>query len=221
MLFYKYGLPINPLTKCQESLLSSVMEDGRPVRIRAIVGLGNTGEKYNRTRHNLGFEIVNLLKGESEFVPGRGSYRICETSISSLRIALLKPTTYVNRSGKAVKSYAESESLFPEEILVIADDFNLPLGRIRLRQSGSDGGHNGLASLIYHLGTEGFPRLRLGIGPVPEGIAAEDFVLERFTAKEIETAEAMVERAIRAVKSWLLEGYEKTAAIYNQAVEED
>jgi len=195
------------------------MEDGRPVRIRAIVGLGNPGEKYDRTRHNLGFEVVDLLKGESEFVPGKGSCRICETSISSLKIALLKPTTYMNRSGKAVRSFAESESLLPEEILVIADDFNLPLGRIRLRQSGSDGGHNGLASLIYHLGTEDFPRLRLGIGPVPEGIAAEHFVLERVTAEEIETADTMVKRAAGAVKSWLLEGYEKTAAIYNQAVD--
>ncbi|UCE68083.1 MAG: aminoacyl-tRNA hydrolase [Candidatus Zixiibacteriota bacterium] len=197
------------------------MEDGRPVRIRAIVGLGNTGEKYYRTRHNLGFEVVNLLKGESEFVPGRGDYGICETSISSVKIALLKPTTYMNRSGKAVRSFLEFESLLPREVLVVADDFNLPLGRIRLRQSGSDGGHNGLASVIYHLGTEEFPRIRLGIGPVPEGIVADDFVLEYFEGSEIEIAEAMLKRAVQAVKSWLLEGYEKAAAIYNQAVEEN
>jgi PTH1 family peptidyl-tRNA hydrolase len=96
------------------------MEDGRPVRIRAIVGLGNTGEKYDRTRHNLGFEVVNLLKGESEFVPGSGNYDCCIASISSLKIVLLKPTTYMNRSGRAVKSFAESELLLPEEILIIA-----------------------------------------------------------------------------------------------------
>jgi len=197
------------------------MEDGRPVRIRAIVGLGNLGEKYDRTRHNLGFEVVNLLKGESEFAPGGGRYQICRTSISSLKIALLKPTTYMNRSGEAVKGFAESESLLPEEILVIADDFNLHLGRIRLRRGGSDGGHNGLESVICHLGTENFPRLRMGTGPVPEGMAAEDFVLEYFTEREIEIAEGMLERAVQAVKSWFLEGYEKTAAIYNQAVEED
>jgi PTH1 family peptidyl-tRNA hydrolase len=127
----------------------------------------------------------------------------------------------MNRSGLAVRSFSESGSFLPEEILVIADDFNLPLGRIRLRQSGSDGGHNGLASVIYHLGTELFPRLRLGIGPVPEGEVTEDFVLERFTARENEIAEEMVERAARAVKSWLLEGYEKTAAIFNQAIDEN
>jgi PTH1 family peptidyl-tRNA hydrolase len=197
------------------------MKDGRPVRIRAIAGLGNPGKKHDRTRHNLGFEVVNLLKGRSEFAPGKGKYQICETSISSLKIALLKPTTYMNRSGIAVKSFAEFESLPPEEILVIADDFNLPLGRIRLRRSGSDGGHNGLASVIYHLGTENFPRLRLGVGPVPDGIVTEDFVLETFTAKEIDSANEMVERAVQAVKSWLSEGYERTAAIYNQAVEQN
>jgi len=197
------------------------MEDGRPVRIRAIVGLGNPGEKYDRTRHNLGFEVVNLLKGESEFVPGDGKYLYCTTSVSSFEIALLKPTTYMNRSGFAVRRYAEFESLLPAEILVIADDFNLPLGRIRLRKSGSDGGHNGLASLIDHLGTEDFPRVRLGIGPVPEGIFAEDFVLERFSDKEIGAAEEMTERAARAVRAWLLEGYQKAAAVYNQAVEDN
>ncbi len=197
------------------------MEDGRPARIRVIVGLGNKGEKYDRTRHNLGFEVVNLLKGESEFAPGMGSYDICEASISSLKIALLKPTTYMNRSGKAVKSFAESGSLSPEEILVVADDYNLPLGRIRLRQGGSDGGHKGLASVIYHLGTEEFPRIRLGVGPVPEGIAAEDFVLERFAANEIETVDAMTERAALAAKMWLLEGYEKAASIFNRAVDEN
>ncbi len=197
------------------------MEDGRPARIRVIVGLGNKGRKYDRTRHNLGFEVVNLLKGESEFAPGTGSYDICVASISSLKIALLKPTTYMNRSGKAIKSFAESGSLSPEEILVVADDYNLPLGRIRLRQSGSDGGHKGLASVIYHLGTEEFPRIRLGVGPVPEGIAAEDFVLERFAADEIETADAMTKRAVLAVKTWLLEGYEKAASIFNRAVDEN
>lgn len=197
------------------------MEDGRPARIRVIVGLGNKGEKYDRTRHNLGFEVVNLLKGESEFAPGMGSYVICEASIASLKIALLKPTTYMNRSGIAVKSFAEYGSFLPGEILVIADDYNLPLGRIRLRRGGSDGGHNGLASVIYHLGTEEFPRIRLGVGPVPEGIDAEDFVLERFAVNEIETVEAMTMRAARAVKTWLLEGFERAAAIFNRAVDEN
>lgn len=194
---------------------------GQPIRIKAIIGLGNPGEKYDRTRHNLGFEVVNLLKGESEFVPGQGRYEICEASISTLKIVLLKPTTYMNRAGIAVKSLADSRSLLTDEILVIADDFNLPLGRLRLRQSGSDGGHNGLASVIYHLGSEDFPRLRLGIGPVPEGVAAEDFVLERFSSNEGEAVGSMVERAARAVESWLSDGYEKAAANFNQAVDEN
>jgi PTH1 family peptidyl-tRNA hydrolase len=197
------------------------MEDGRPVRIRAIVGLGNPGKKYDRTRHNLGFEVVNLLRGESKFIPGSGDYDYCIASISSLKIVLLKPTTYMNRSGIAVRSFAESESLLPEEILIVADEFNLPLGRIRLRRNGSDGGHNGLSSVIYHLGTQDFPRLRLGVGPVPEGIAAEDFVLERFLEREIDTTVEMIEREVEAVKTWLSEGYQKAAAVFNQAVEDN
>jgi PTH1 family peptidyl-tRNA hydrolase len=197
------------------------MEDGRPVRIRAIVGLGNPGEKYDRTRHNLGFEVVELLKGNSEFVPSGRNYEICETSISTLSIVLLKPTTYMNRSGIAVRNLAENRELAPEEILVIADDFNLPFGRIRIRRNGSDGGHNGLASIIYHLGSEEFPRLRLGIGPVPDGTPAEDFVLQPFSKEESILVPEMTSRAALAAKSWVAEGYEKTAAVYNQAVEEN
>ncbi len=197
------------------------MEDGLPPRIRAIVGLGNPGGEYDRTRHNLGCEVVDLLKGESKFIPGNGSYHYCETSISSLKIALLKPTTYMNRSGIAVKSFVESEDLQVEQILVVADDFNLPLGRIRVRRGGSDGGHNGLASVIYHLDSDGFPRIRLGIGPVPENADTEDFVLEKFTRKEEPKAKEMIERAALAVKSLLAEGYDKTAALFNQAVEND
>ena len=114
------------------------MEDGLPVRIRAIVGLGNPGQEYDRTRHNLGYEVVNMLKGESEFVSAGRDYLSCETSISSSSVVLLKPTTYMNRSGKAVRNLADYRGYAPQEILVIADDFNLPLGRIRIRKGGSD-----------------------------------------------------------------------------------
>jgi PTH1 family peptidyl-tRNA hydrolase len=126
----------------------------------------------------------------------------------------------MNRSGIAVRQIVDAEDLSPEEILVITDDFNLPLGRLRLRLSGSDGGHNGLASIIYHLGTEDFPRLRLGIGPVPEGVPAEEFVLERFKQSEVVSAEKMVERAVKAVSSLLEEGFEKTASIFNLTPED-
>jgi PTH1 family peptidyl-tRNA hydrolase len=190
--------------------------DIRP-RIRVVAGLGNPGLDLKRTRHNLGFEVVDLLKGNLEFVAGGGDYFRCDTVVSSVKIVLLKPTTYMNRSGIAIRQIVEAESLSPEEILIVTDDFNLPLGRIRLRMSGSDGGHNGLASIIYHLGTEEFPRIRLGIGPVPEGVPAEEFVLERFKQSEVAPAEKMVERAAKAGSTWLEEGFEKSASIFNLA----
>ena len=195
-------------------------------RVKAIVGLGNPGRDLERTRHNLGFEVVDFLKGKSEFTAGSGKFFRCDTEISSpslpdrgaaLNVVLLKPTTYMNRSGIAVERIVEEMGLEPREILVIADDFNLPLGRLRLRQSGSDGGHNGLASIVYHLGTEDFPRIRMGIGPIPEKVPAEEFVLERFTVSETEIVEGMIARAAGAVTTWMSEGFEQAASVYNQA----
>jgi len=191
------------------------MEDELQPRIKAVIGLGNPGRDLAATRHNLGFEVVDFLAGEAKFVAGKGSYYRCDTQVSSSDVVLLKPTTYMNRSGVAIAEFAGSEGLTPQELLVIADDFNLPLGRIRLRQSGSDGGHNGLASIIFHLASEDFPRLRMGIGPVPEGHPAEEFVLEPFAEGELETARDMVARAADAVKVWLADGYERAATQFN------
>ncbi len=182
-----------------------------------VTGLGNPGRDSERTRHNLGFEVVDFLKGKSEFAAGEGDFYRCDTVISSVKIVLLKPTTFMNRSGIAIRQIIAAEGLSPNEVLVIADDFNLPLGRIRLRISGSDGGHNGLASVIYQLGTEDLPRIRLGIGPVPESVPSEDFVLEKFKPGEVASAQRMVERAANAVSTWLEQGFEKSASIFNLA----
>jgi len=190
-------------------------------RIKAIIGLGNPGREMERTRHNLGFEVVDLLQGKSKFAAGEGQYYRCDTEISSSSVALLKPTTYMNRSGIAVERIVEEMSIEPREILVIADDFNLPLGRLRLRQAGSDGGHNGLASIVYHLGTEDFPRIRMGIGPLPEKIPAEEFVLEPFAESESEIVRDMIARAASAIAMWMAEGFEKAASTYNQAPSEN
>jgi len=195
------------------------MEGNPKPRIKLIVGLGNKGRDYENTRHNLGFAIVDLLSGQSRFLPGNGQYYYCRILIGHYEIALLKPTTYMNRSGVAVTEFAGLNYIAPEEILVIADDFNLPLGKIRLRESGSDGGHNGLASLIYHLQTETIPRLRIGIGPLPEGAGAEDFVLKKFTVDELTTVQESIQRTSEAVKIWVIDGYAKAAAPYNGAIE--
>jgi PTH1 family peptidyl-tRNA hydrolase len=127
----------------------------------------------------------------------------------------------MNRSGLAVASFTESLGLTPSQILVIADDFNLPFGQIRLRQNGSDGGHKGLASIIYYLASTEFPRIRLGVGPVPEDNPAVDFVLDRFTNTERPVANEMIKRSAEAVSTWLKEGFDIAAAQYNRAIEEN
>ncbi len=197
------------------------MEDNLAPRIAAIIGLGNPGRDYEKTRHNLGFEVVDLLAGNAPFVAGKGSYYICQTTVASMEIVLLKPTTYMNRSGLAVASFAETLGLTPSQILVIADDFNLPFGQIRLRKDGTDGGHKGLASIIYYLASTDFPRIRLGVGPVPEDTPAVDFVLERFSDSDRPTADEMIKRSAEASLTWLKEGYDVAAARFNRAIEEN
>jgi PTH1 family peptidyl-tRNA hydrolase len=205
------------------------MEDNLQPRFKAIMGLGNPGRDYEATRHNLGFMVVDTLAGGREFKAGKGSFYSREIELSSPRgsretsgrVVLLKPTTYMNRSGLAVTEFAGESNISPAELLVIADDFYLQFGQLRLRKSGSDGGHKGLASIIYHLGSEDFPRLRLGIGPVPEGIAAEEFVLRPFAADETDKAGEMVRRAAEAVVTWFDEGFEIAAARHNRAIDDN
>jgi len=135
-----------------------------------IVGLGNPGYEYSFTRHNVGFLVVDRLATllHREFHTGSGNYWLAECSLKNSDVTLLKPTTFMNNSGFAVKEYCETYSIPYQNILVVSDDFQLPLGTIRIRPSGSDGGHNGIASIIYQLETDQFPRLRCGIGSTEE-----------------------------------------------------
>ena len=179
--------------------------------IKLIVGLGNPGEKYAVTRHNAGFMTAGLLalkwglswKGWSGLAElsgpseGRGVY-------------LAMPQTFMNLSGAAVKKLLGYKGLEPSQMLVISDDFSLALGKIRLRASGSAGGHNGLSSIIDNLGTQEFPRLRLGIGPLPENTEPSDFVLSRFSQAEKGALEEMIKQAAGTVESLLENGWEKT-----------
>jgi PTH1 family peptidyl-tRNA hydrolase len=188
---------------------------------KAIIGLGNPGREYEATRHNLGFWALDILAGRHRFKAGRGNYHSCEIEISSNKIVLLKPITYMNRSGLAVAEFAGDNGVSPSELLVITDDFYLPFGQLRLRKSGSDGGHKGLASIIYHLGTDEISRIRLGVGPVPDSVAAEDFVLRGFDSQERALAEDMARRAAEAAVTWLNDGFEIAAAQFNRALDEN
>ncbi len=188
---------------------------------RFLVGLGNPGKEYSETRHNLGFMTVEKLSSRLSIRlrPGKGDYLIgkgkAEGRESVADIHLVKPLTFVNSSGVAVIDLIERYDLDSSDVLIICDDANLPLGKIRLRQSGSDGGHKGLQSIIYHLQTEQFSRLRIGIGR-PGDPELTDFVLGEFSSDELELAREAVGRASDAAVCWAVEGIEKAMSIYNQ-----
>jgi len=186
--------------------------------VSLIIGLGNIGEEYFHTRHNLGFDLLAILCEKWQIRPGLGSgdYFIAEKEIETGLIRLVWPTTFMNNSGLAVAQVMEKFELSPNDLLIIYDDFNIPLGRLRIRLGGSDGGHNGMASIISHLGTEDILRLRMGIGPVPEGIDPMTFVLSRFREEELEIRNKMLVKAGESVLYLLAHGTEKAMSIFNQ-----
>jgi PTH1 family peptidyl-tRNA hydrolase len=183
-----------------------------------IVGLGNPGERYKNTRHNLGYRVVDSLAGKSNrsFKPGKGDYSFCEIEKQKeKRFLLIKPLTYMNSSGEAVADALDHFGLGRENLLILCDDVSLPLGKIRVREKGTDGGHKGLRSIIFHLDSILFARLRMGIGEGPDGMELEEFVLREFEEEERETVERMTERACAAVENALTWGLEDTVSRFN------
>jgi PTH1 family peptidyl-tRNA hydrolase len=166
-----------------------------------VVGLGNVGAAYAGTRHNVGFEVVlNVAQALSAKArPSTTEYDWAVAGRNENETVLMLPRLYMNRSGAAIEALLQREELTKAQMLVIVDDVNLPLGRLRFRRDGSDGGHNGLASIIETLESENFPRLRLGIGSPPDTIDRADFVLSRFEHEEIEPKEKMIAAATEAV----------------------
>jgi PTH1 family peptidyl-tRNA hydrolase len=181
------------------------------ITVTAIVGLGNPGNEYEWTRHNVGFFVADALCDalRTEFEAGKGNYLLATAYSGGTPVSLVKPLTYMNNSGLAVADIIERYHVEPNDVLVVCDDFNLPLGKIRLRPKGSDGGHNGLYSIIYQLQTEEFPRLRCGIGTAastgPE-FGATSFVLSVFDRDEKPAVRKMVESARDAALCFLSEG---------------
>jgi peptidyl-tRNA hydrolase, PTH1 family len=191
-----------------------------------IVGLGNHGREYRQTRHNVGFLVVDEFAAETgiAFRPGKGEYWFAQCSLNNEEVALLKPTTFMNNSGMAVQEFLEQREIPLDRLLVVCDDFQLPLGAIRLRQNGTDGGHNGLSSVIYHLQTDQFARLRCGIGSAmmpAEKTKMKDFVLEQFFESELPNVKLMVERARYACISYIENGIDWTMNRFNTKVNEE
>src|SRR5436305_10240709 len=191
---------------------------------RLILGLGNPGEEYRDTRHNVGFRVVEELARRWQLVLDR-----LECNALAARtecgdgaegdVLLAKPQTYMNRSGHAAHCFVERYELDPANVLVIYDEVNLPLGKLRLRRAGSPAGHRGLESILESLRTAEVPRLRLGVAPPgetrPPGEDLADFVLSPFDPEEREEAEAMIRRAADAVEVWLREGAEAAMMKFN------
>jgi PTH1 family peptidyl-tRNA hydrolase len=183
-------------------------------QVRLVVGLGNPGPEYNRTRHNVGFEVVDVLAAEwglswQHSKSWRALWAKSEKSI------LVKPASYMNRSGEPLAAVANFYKIAPTEILVVLDDMALELGRLRLRTEGGTAGHNGLESIILQFGTEEIPRLRIGIGAAPtEG--AVDYVLGRFFEEERPIVEKTITRAADAVKWAIDKGVLSAMNLFNK-----
>lgn len=182
-----------------------------------IVGLGNPGERYAHTRHNIGRDAVEALADRLgvRIDAVRGAARHASASIGGHRVGLVVPTTYMNESGRGVGPIARFFQVPPERVLVVYDEMDLPLGRVRLRAEGGNGGHNGMRSVSSALGGQAFPRLRLGIGRPPEGWDPADYVLSRFTANERDEAAWLVDRAVAVIEDVVKGGLEAAMNRHN------
>jgi PTH1 family peptidyl-tRNA hydrolase len=185
-----------------------------------VVGLGNPGAEYAETRHNVGFAVVERLAEAARvrFAPGRHRTEGAWSHVSGIPILLLKPQTFMNLSGPPVAAWLEQLGLPASRLLVIHDDLDLPLGRLRVSARAGPGGHRGVASIQAALGTRAFPRVRVGIGRPREGEAASDRVLEAFAPEERPVLGAVIRQAVEAVRSLIIDGLASAMNRYNMRV---
>ena len=185
--------------------------------MKLVTGLGNIGEKYCFTRHNAGFMVIDkwALKNNLSFKDDKKlKCFITKFNFNGEDIILAKPATFMNLSGEAVIAIMNYYKIDVKDILIIYDDIAIDLGRLRFRPNGSDGGHNGIKSIIKHIGTSDFARLKVGIGPQPP-IPSENYVLGTFTKEQAEILKPTLSRAVSAVECYLTDGIEKAQNIFN------
>lgn len=181
-----------------------------------LVGLGNPGAEYDQTRHNIGFDVADAFvkKNEGGFLVDRMAFR-AEVSWKGKKFICIKPTTFMNLSGRAVRYWLDKERVPVENSLIIVDDLALPLGKIRLRGKGSDGGHNGLKDITAALGSQNYPRLRVGIGHDFARGAQVDFVLSRWNQSEMPVIQKMTDQCIEVIQNWALMGIDRAMNFSN------
>ena len=202
--------------------------------MKLIVGLGNPGRQYAATRHNVGWEVVDALAARLGWVGKPAEFdRVARTNFEGLslsgsatlpaggaeKLLLLKPTTYMNLSGRSVQAAMAFYQLSPPDVMVVVDELALPCGKIRIRSGGSSGGHNGLKDIERALGTPEYPRLRVGIDPPPDRVPGRDYVLGRFTEEQRQRIDPAVARATSALVTWMDKGINAAMNAYNVADE--
>ena len=185
--------------------------------MKLIVGLGNPSQTYEGTRHNVGFTVIDVLAEEYHITVNSNHHKaLCGKGwIAGESVLLAKPLTYMNLSGESVRPLADYYKVEPEDILIIYDDISLEPGKIRVRAKGSAGGHNGMKSIIQHLGTEAFPRVRLGIREKPAQMDLADYVLGHFNKEEQALMKEAAQTAVEAVTCYIEHGIAETMNRYN------
>ncbi len=183
-----------------------------------IVGLGNPGSQYEKTRHNIGFRVIDKLSELHNIPLNQKKHKAILGSgyIEGQKVILAQPQTYMNNSGESVREIADFFKIDPEDVLVIFDDISLAVGQLRLRKKGSAGGHNGIKSIISHLNSQDFPRVKVGVGEKPAGWDLADHVLAPFPKNEAEQVENAIKDAAAAVKMILTDSMESAMNVYNQ-----
>src|SRR5688572_17822311 len=192
--------------------------------MKLVVGLGNPERSYVGTRHNVGFEVIDQLAARLGWAAAGDFDRMAKSKFDGLamdgvlgaeKLVLLKPATYMNLSGRSVQSAMAFFQLTPPDVMIVLDDLALPVGRLRLRGSGSSGGHNGLRDIERALGTSEYPRLRLGIDPAPPRVAGRDYVLGKFTPEQRTLLDPAIARACGAIVTWADKGIETAMNQFN------
>lgn len=185
--------------------------------MKAVIGLGNPGQKYAGTRHNIGFDAVTAIADKYDLkIDNKGFKGIyAQGFISGEKVLLVQPQTYMNLSGECVRAVMDFYKLTTEDLIIICDDINLDTGRIRIRKKGSAGGHNGLKNIILHLGTEEFPRIRVGAGEKPQDWDQVDYVLGRFPKDEEPVMREALANVTGAIEAWVADGIDAAMNRFN------